>query len=91
MKNEKWTVSEVAEALNVSYDSVCGFVNKLGMSAKEGMSLKLILDYIDSPKRNSSGTKNDQTKVKRLRKIIDTIYGDDILEGQQGFADEEFQ
>lgn len=91
-ENEKWTVSEVAEALKVSYDSVCGFVNNRGKSAKEGMSLKMILEYVESPKRpNASATaRNDQKKVKRLRNIIDAIYGEDEEDQQEEFKDENY-
>ena len=90
MQKERWTVSEVAEALNVSYDSVCGFVNNRGMSAKEGMTLKWILEYIESPKRQAQiGRNNDHAKVERLKKIIAVIYGEG-LEYQGEMSDEDY-
>ena len=89
-ENEKWTVSEVAEALNVSYDSVCGFVNNRHLSAKEGMSLKLILEYVENPKRATPSARNDQKKVKRLRNIIEAIYGEDEAEDQTMFTNEDY-
>lgn len=91
MKKERWTVSEVAEALGVSYDSVCNFVNSRGMSAKDGMSLKWIMEYVEAPKRQTTTFKNnDPAKVERLRRIIAVVYGEAEIEGQGEFCDEDF-
>lgn len=71
MKERRWTAWEVAAATNNSYDSVCGYMNRRGMSVKDGMTISLIIDYLKTDKRDRRPI--DQVAVSDLKLALSVI------------------
>lgn len=65
---EKWTVTEVSQAIGLSEGAISGYFSNRGISTKKGLTLYQILEVMHSPRRNHGV--NDTEKVEKLVRIL---------------------
>lgn len=72
MKSRRWTTKEVAAALGRTTDSVTGYMNNRGHSAKEGMTIGMICEYINTGKRGK-GMELTEEEINNVNDLVTVL------------------